>query len=71
MLRVVRAFSVVVPVLLLGACASAPGPSATYEVDQQKVASIDRAALGRGVKVYWLSMPTKRVTPAAATASPG
>jgi hypothetical protein len=70
MLRVVRAFSVV-PVLLLGACAGLPG-SSTQEVDQQRVASIDRAALGRGVKVYWVSMPTKRVAPApAAAATPG
>jgi len=70
MLRVVRAFSVV-PVLLLGACASGL-PGSTQEVDQQKVASIDRAALGRGVKVYWVSMPTKRVAPApAAAATPG
>jgi len=70
MLRVVRAFSVV-PVLLLGACAGLPG-GATQEVDQQRVAAIDRAALGRGVKVYWVSMPTKRVAPAAATsAAPG
>lgn len=70
MLRVVRAFSIV-PVLLLGACASGP-PGSTQEVDQQKVASIDRAALGRGVKVYWVSMPTKRVAPApAAAATPG
>lgn len=68
MLRVVRAFSVV-PVLLLGACASAPPPS-TWEVDQQKVAAIDRTALGRGVKVYWISMPTRRVAPVAA-ATPG
>jgi len=70
MLRVVRAFCVVVPVVLLGACASTPG-SATYEVDQQRVAAVDRAALGRGVKVYWVSMPTKRVNPAAAAATPG
>jgi len=73
MLRVVRAFCVLpalLPVALLGACASTPG-SATYEVDQQKVAAIDRAALGRGVKVYWLSMPTKRVNPAAAATTPG
>jgi len=70
MLRVVRAFSVV-PVLLLGACASGL-PGSTQEVDQQKVASIDRAALGRGVKVYWVSMPTKRVAPApAAATTPG
>ncbi|SHM08672.1 hypothetical protein [Rhizobacter sp. OV335] len=70
MLRVVRAFSVL-PVLLLGACASGL-PGSTQEVDQQKVASIDRAALGRGVKVYWVSMPTKRVAPApAAAATPG
>jgi uncharacterized lipoprotein YmbA len=73
MLRVVRAFCVVpalLPVLLLGACASAPG-SSSYQVDQQKVAAVDRAAAGRGVKVYWISMPTKRVNPAAAAATPG
>jgi hypothetical protein len=35
------------------------------------VAAIDRTALGRGVKVYWLSMPTKRVNPAAAATTPG
>lgn len=69
MSRVVRAFSVV-PVLLLGACASAPAPS-SWEVDQQKVAAIDRAATLRGVKVIWISAPTKRVAPAPAAATPG
>jgi hypothetical protein len=71
MLRVVRAFSVL-PVLLLGACASGLPGASTQEIDQQRVASIDRAAVGRGVKVYWESMPTKRVAPApAAAATPG
>jgi len=63
MLRVVRGFvrasPLAVVVALLGACASTP-PS-TLEVDQQKVAAINQAASRQGVKVLWISMPTKRV----------
>jgi len=71
MLRVVRAFSLV-PVLLLAACASGVPVGSTMEVDQQKVAAVDRAAHGRGVTVYWVTLPTKRVAPPpAATAAPG
>jgi hypothetical protein len=71
MLRVVRAFSVV-PVLLLGACASGLSGAPPREVDQQKVAAIDRIALARGVTVRWVSLPTKRVAPVpATTATPG
>jgi hypothetical protein len=58
MLRVVRVFSVL-PVLLLGACASSPPPKVS-EVDQQKVAAVDRAALRHGIKVMWVTLPTKR-----------
>ena len=67
MLRVVRGFVRAIPGLavavLLGACASSP-PS-TQEIDQQKVAAINHAASRQGVKVLWISMPTKRI------ASPG
>lgn len=59
MLRVVRVFSVL-PVLLLGACASGLPPKAASEVDQQKVAAVDRTALRHGIKVMWVSLPTKR-----------
>jgi|GEM_PF-2642862 len=63
MLRVVRGFvrasSLATTVALLGACASTP-PS-TFEVDQQKVAAINHVAARQGVKVLWISMPTKRV----------
>lgn len=70
MLRVVRAFSVVPVVLLLGACASGMPAGPNWEVDQQRVAAIDRAATRQGVKVMWVSLPTKRVAPATA-ATPG
>ena len=65
MKRLVLSVLAVVPVLLTTACASGPVSRSDQEVDQQRVAAIEHVALQRGVKVMWISMPTKR------TGSPG
>jgi hypothetical protein len=47
----------------LAGCASSPSTVSRpgVEVDQQKMALVERAAARTGVRIYWLQPPTKSV----------
>ena len=51
-------------VIALSACGSMPAgmvSSKVYEVDQEKMAQIERLASKNGVKVIWVSAPRRAV----------
>ncbi|KPF69594.1 hypothetical protein IP84_04630 [beta proteobacterium AAP99] len=62
--RAARAALAVTALAVLSACAGLPAAQ-SVEVDNQKVAQIERTARDRGVQVMWLNYPTRVVTAAA------
>jgi hypothetical protein len=46
--------------LATGCASLAPQASVDDDIDHAKVAAIERIAIDRGVKVYWLNYPRKR-----------
>jgi DhnA family fructose-bisphosphate aldolase class Ia len=47
--------------VLATGCASTRTTAATYEIDHERVAQIERAARAFGTQVIWVNYPTKRV----------
>jgi hypothetical protein len=62
--RAARAALAVTALTMLCACAGLPAAQ-SVEIDNQKVAQIERTARDRGVQVMWLNYPTRLVTAAA------
>ena len=62
--RAARAALAATALVVLCGCAGLPAAQ-SVEVDNQKVAQIERTARDRGVQVMWLNYPTRVVTAAA------
>jgi hypothetical protein len=59
-LRTCTLLALVASFLASGCASLAPQASVDDDIDHAKVAAIERIAIDRGVKVYWLNYPRKR-----------